>query len=242
MGSIMIIYRTTNLINGKVYIGKDKHNNPNYFGSGKLIQAAIKKYGVDNFQKEILEYCDSVDQLAFREIVWIEHFNSTNRKIGYNMTIGGLGGNTRINYTDQQMNEYKNKLSEGLINSEKYANSVKSKVGKPRPEHSRKMIELYATGKLVPHNLGKSASEATRKKISAATTGKTRTDEQKNKISISKYKAIDQFDMDGNFIKTHQSIKHASIENSVGRDSIYGCCVGKYTQGGGYKWKYSVKL
>ena len=46
----MIIYRTTNLINQKFYVGKDTHNNPNYYGSGKRLKLAIKKYGIENFQ------------------------------------------------------------------------------------------------------------------------------------------------------------------------------------------------
>ena len=50
----MIVYKTTNLINGKVYIGKDRNNNPKYLGSGILLQKAIKKYGKENFIKETL--------------------------------------------------------------------------------------------------------------------------------------------------------------------------------------------
>jgi hypothetical protein len=50
----MIIYKTTNLINGKIYIGKDKHNNDNYIGSGKILKQAIAKYGRNNFVKEVM--------------------------------------------------------------------------------------------------------------------------------------------------------------------------------------------
>ena len=39
----MYVYKTTNLVNGKMYIGKTKYDKPLYFGSGKLIQIAIKK-------------------------------------------------------------------------------------------------------------------------------------------------------------------------------------------------------
>jgi len=235
----MIIYKTTNLINGKIYIGKDKHNNPKYLGSGKSLQYAIKKYGSENFKKEILEYCNSEEQLCQCEIKWINLYNSMDRSIGYNMTEGGKGGNTRILYSDSEIDEYKTKLAIGVRNSEKYNNSVKNKTGKTRPEHSKKLKELYATGKLIPHNLGKVTSNETRRKISAANFGKKLSDEHRNKIASSKYKPIDQFDMNGNFIKTYHSIKYASEENNIGRDSIYGCCIGKYKQGGGYKWKYS---
>ena len=44
----MIIYKTTNLVNGKIYIGQDSNNNPNYYGSGTLLHKAIKKYGLES--------------------------------------------------------------------------------------------------------------------------------------------------------------------------------------------------
>ena len=47
----MIIYKTTNTINGKIYIGQDKNNNPSYYGSGKILQKAIKKYGKESYPK-----------------------------------------------------------------------------------------------------------------------------------------------------------------------------------------------
>jgi len=45
------------MINGKIYIGQDSKNNPDYLGSGKLIQRALNRYGRENFKKEILCYC-----------------------------------------------------------------------------------------------------------------------------------------------------------------------------------------
>ena len=50
----MVIYKTTNLINGKIYIGQDSKNNPKYLGSGVIFLKAIKKYGKENFVKETL--------------------------------------------------------------------------------------------------------------------------------------------------------------------------------------------
>jgi len=93
----MIIYKTTNLINNKIYIGKDSINNPKYLGSGIKIKLAIKKYGKDKFKKEIIE--EGLDEkiLNEREIFWINKFNSTDRKIGYNITYGGEGGDTISN-------------------------------------------------------------------------------------------------------------------------------------------------
>jgi len=63
----MVVYLTTNLINGKKYIGMDSNNNPKYIGSGTLILKAIKKYGKENFKKEILEYCSSIYEMELKE-------------------------------------------------------------------------------------------------------------------------------------------------------------------------------
>jgi len=90
----MIIYKTTNLINGKIYIGKDEKNSDTYIGSGKILKAAIKKYGRSNFSKEVLEQCNSRIELCEREKYWIETYNSRNPQIGYNITTGGSGGDT----------------------------------------------------------------------------------------------------------------------------------------------------
>lgn len=94
------IYKITNKINGKIYIGKhiDKSKNgiDDYMGSGIIIKNAQKKYGIENFTKDILEECtkEDVDQ---KEIFWIEKLQSTNYKIGYNVTKGGDGGDTFTN-------------------------------------------------------------------------------------------------------------------------------------------------
>ena len=91
----MIIYKTTNLINNKIYIGKDEKNNPNYLGSGIIFKKALKKYGRINFKKEILESCNNLDYLYEREIYWIEKLNARDPNIGYNIASGGK--NCKIN-------------------------------------------------------------------------------------------------------------------------------------------------
>jgi group I intron endonuclease len=88
----MIIYKTTNLINGKFYVGKDAKNRKYYLGSGKVLRLAIEKYGKENFKKEILEVCSSLEELSEREKYWIKALDSINS--GYNITEGGTGGDT----------------------------------------------------------------------------------------------------------------------------------------------------
>lgn len=103
----MVIYKTINLVNGKIYIGKDKYNNPMYIGSGVLLKKAIKKYGKENFIKEILEECSNLEELSKREIYWIEELNAI--KEGYNIAIGGCGGNTIKNHPSNS--EIREKMS-----------------------------------------------------------------------------------------------------------------------------------
>ncbi|MCK9293357.1 NUMOD3 domain-containing DNA-binding protein [archaeon] len=90
----MYIYKITNCINNKIYIGKrvvpDKNNT--YMGSGKILLLAYNKYGIENFKKDIIEECDDRNKLNELERFWIKYYNSTNRDIGYNISSGGDGG------------------------------------------------------------------------------------------------------------------------------------------------------
>ena len=96
----MVIYKTTNLINGKIYIGKDVRNLNCYLGSGKLLKKAIEKYGKNNFVKEIIEVCDNLIELSEREKYWIKELDSI--KNGYNLTEGGTGGDTFTNNPNKE--------------------------------------------------------------------------------------------------------------------------------------------
>lgn len=84
------VYKVTNLINGKYYIGKHKTNDPNdqYMGSGKLIKSAVAKYGIENFIKEILYVFDNEKQMNLTERILVVPDNETN----YNLLPGGQGG------------------------------------------------------------------------------------------------------------------------------------------------------
>ncbi len=87
----MIVYMTTNLINGKKYIGRDSWNKYNYLGSGKALVKAIKKYGKENFKKEILEECRSIEHLCERELYWQQYYDVVNNPQFYNMIISSSG-------------------------------------------------------------------------------------------------------------------------------------------------------
>lgn len=130
----MIIYKTTNLVNGKIYIGKDEKNNPNYLGSGKILKSAIKKYGEENFKKEILEICKTREELNEREKYWIKKLKSIEE--GYNIAEGGAGGDTYSN--NPNLKDIIDKLSGennhffGKKHSDENKEKIrKTKIGKP---------------------------------------------------------------------------------------------------------------
>ena len=117
------VYITTNHINGKRYIGQKNYDAyghwKNYLGSGVVLKSAIKKYGVSNFSKEIIEECKTVEELNEREKYWIEYYSAVKSDDFYNVALGGDGGNTIIGYTDEQKEALSNKLSamrKGIVN------------------------------------------------------------------------------------------------------------------------------
>ena len=76
------IYKTTNLINGKIYIGQRKSETflgNKYLGSGKRLWEAINKYGKDKFIVELVEEVNEENLMDEREIYWIAYYDSTNK-------------------------------------------------------------------------------------------------------------------------------------------------------------------
>jgi group I intron endonuclease len=234
----MVIYKITNLINNKIYIGKSKYNNEKYLGSGIALENAKKKYGIHNFNKEIIEEVDCEKKLNLLEKFWIHKLKSYDKKIGYNIAEGGNGGNTRAGFTDDELEEYYNKLSYGVKNSDKYLKAVEKKTGVKKPKHSEKMKKLYKEGRL---NVGKNTkpfSDETKLKISEKNKGKKRTDETKYKIAKSKFKEVEKLTVYGEYIESYSSIDEASKKNNVNRCCISDACWGKQKTAGGYKWRF----
>ena len=87
------LYRITNLINNKIYVGVHSTDNleDGYMGSGTIIKSAIKKHGVENFTKEILEFFNSVEEMFNREKELVTP-EFVLREDTYNLMVGGQGG------------------------------------------------------------------------------------------------------------------------------------------------------
>ena len=110
----MIIYCTTNLINGKKYIGKEVTPTKHYKGSGKILKQAIKKYGKDNFKKEILATTNDIKFLSELEEYYIDYYGANKSDLFYNITKGGNGGITH-NQDCKKVKVYQFDLNRNLI-------------------------------------------------------------------------------------------------------------------------------
>lgn len=138
------IYRITNLVNGKTYIGQHKYKELNdyYMGSGVLLKRAQRKYGIENFKKEILyaniQYQDTADSVEMYAI-------AKERSVGkaeYNIANGGNCTGTVSDETRKKLSDsHKGKrLSEETKRKITEAHKGK-KLGPFTEEHKRKLSE-----------------------------------------------------------------------------------------------------
>jgi len=186
----MIIYKITNAINNKIYIGQtistlnnraNKHKNESISGRKKnYFNLAIVKHGFDNFVFEEIDSADSQEELDYMEVYWIKFFNSNNRTYGYNLANGG-----RVNRGFKKTDDQKRKISE-CVKKLWQRNEHREKIAKT-------VNEGYRNNRITPHNKGKTLSEITKNKISIANKGKippnkgkTHSPQTKQKISESK--------------------------------------------------------
>jgi len=158
------IYKTTNLINGKYYIGMHSTNdlNDGYMGSGKRLRYSLNKYGKENFKFEILEFLPNRNSLKEREKEIVD-LNEIFKKECLNLIVGGEGGFISIegvkrggkNGLVRKIREEKN------LKTEWYQNYIK--------KHSYGLKQSYSNGnreKKQPLNwIGRKHKEESKKKI-----------------------------------------------------------------------------
>lgn len=166
-----------------------------YMGSGKRLHQAYKKYGLECFNKEVMQFYTNEEELNRGEMFYIEKFNSTDPEIGYNLTFGGDGGipteearrkmqgrtpwNKGKKGCYHASDETKRKMSESLTGEKN------GFFGKRHNEETRRKISESLTGKSIGM-LGKHHSEETKQKLSVALKGKPLNEETKRKMSESR--------------------------------------------------------
>lgn len=193
------IYRITNLINGKTYIGQHKYEelNDDYMGSGKHLISAQKKYGIENFKKDILVF--NVAKKEHIDLLEKTFIASEREKAGtgncYNIADGGGGGNGGYNKGKHFSEEARKNMSEahkgkpahnkGKKMSEeqkkKLSEAQKGKHSKPHSEETKRKLSKAHKGKKLSEEHRKKLSEVGKGNTNAL--GKKRTEEQKKKLS-----------------------------------------------------------
>lgn len=176
-----LVYKTTNLVNGKIYIGQHQTYdlNDGYLGSGILLKRAIEKYGAENFKREILFECSSVEEMNAKEAELVnEEF--LKRDDVYNLKEGGEGGWDFINQTGKNtvgltrvnaLGENNKagqcyRVKELLNESSEYAEAFKRKIS----DGLKRFMRNHPGFNSGESNgmFGKKHSEITRKKLSNA--------------------------------------------------------------------------
>ena len=159
------IYKITNKIDNKIYIGKHQTENldDGYMGSGKHLKRAQKKHGIQNFVKEILFTFDSEDQMNAKEKELVtEEF--CKRKDTYNLCPGGHGGFGFINEAGLNWTPEKNKRMSALRQTKMTAEQ-KSAIGRLGAEGRQKAIIAGTCSAATYGMLGKKQSIEARRKI-----------------------------------------------------------------------------
>lgn len=186
-----LVYKTINLINGREYVGSHITENLNdgYLGTGKLILRAIKKYGKENFKREILKDCESEKEARNEEENFIK-LEKTLIPNGYNINPTGQSGFTgrkhskktkalisKINRIKLKDPKIRKKISE---NSKKQIGPKNSMYGKK--QDTAKMKQRWID---FQHPwIGKNHTDKSKQKMSLSHQGKELSEEHKNNISL----------------------------------------------------------
>lgn len=199
-----LIYKITNCINGKCYIGQTRRSLNERLNShvrerkSRPLYNAIRKYGWDNFQVDILEQCE-VEDLNDKEIYWISRKNCLYPN-GYNLTTGG---------NQYSHNQYtKNKISrirQGIKFSSVHIENIrKSRLGTTIPEEQKRKMSNSHKGVVHSHE--------TREKL---------------KLSQPHRREVGRFNSEGILIQKFSSISEAGKMLNCSPGNVSECCNGK---------------
>lgn len=165
------IYKITNKVNGKMYIGQHITDDldDGYLGSGLVIKNAVKKYGPDSFTKEWLEFAENAEDLNYLERIYVDE-EWLARPDTYNLILGGTGGWGYVNAHELgKTEEVRRKKSESM-KGKTHSHETKMKISKARKGQKSPMK-------------GKHHSEQARRLMSLARKRRKTTDETKERLS-----------------------------------------------------------
>lgn len=225
------IYKITNKINNKSYIGQSnnverrlKEHKCIEHETNKSLKLAYKKYGIENFEFEILEEC-KLKELNEKEIYYIDML-----KPQYNRTSGGEGSpNHKMSEETREVLKQKGKEFWNNLDDETKKKIIAKNLKRPKIGHK---VSEETREKLRQHNLGKKQSEETIEKrkqtmIDKKKNGYIQTNENHNKKVICIEKN-----------KIYKSVKEASLDNNVTPSFISGVIKGRYKTCKGLHFEY----
>ena len=165
--TIHYLYKTTCLVTGRYYIGMHSTCNldDSYMGSGLRLRRSIRKYGVDNHKKEILEFFDTREELAIREKE-VVNFELIKEDMCMNLVAGGNGGFISVEGYKKgakKMNEIINKRKKDDKEFAEKCNLAVSKSLKQRHKEGKIKYNTFS---------GKNHSDETKQKMSEIRKGK----------------------------------------------------------------------
>lgn len=178
------VYRTTNLINGKTYVGQRKGGfDTSYLGSGRVLKNAVAKYGIGNFEVVPIVVAQSQTDLDEKEKTAIVYEIDSMGKGQYNIVVGVWGGDTFSRQSEEDKQRIR-KVCGSTQRGVKWTDERKKKVstslsGKVRSEETLK--------KLRDSHLGQKVSDETRAFMSARFKGISQSDKLSDMRIASRY-------------------------------------------------------
>lgn len=227
----MIIYKITNKINNKIYIGQTTGSLQNRWwhhckpsSECVCLSRAIQKYGRENFTIEQIDCACSFDELDVKERYWIEYYDSMDKQKGYNLQSGG-----HKNHVFSE--ETRLKLKNSLKNSVKFKESCRSESRRRKLSESHKGLKQSpeTIAKKIKHHIGRKASDECRQRISDSRIGRFKYGENPNAKVVICLETGELFDC----------ILNASIAKNINKTCISAVCRGKRKTAGGYHWRFA---
>lgn len=241
------IYITTNHINGRKYIGQKKYdkrgNWKEYLGSGIILTRAINKYGKENFSKEIIEECETKNELNEKEKYWISFYDAVDSDEFYNIAQGGDGGNTIAGYTDTQLMNYK--IRKSIIHKQSVLKGEDSPCSKLTENDVIEIVSLLLNN-IYTCDIAKKFGVKT-STIDDIYFHRTWLDitkdikfpsRKENKARQKGKKKVAQYDLNSKYITEYESIHEAERKTGIGFRMISRVCNGERPYTHGYIFKY----